>query len=118
MRPAVKRKMFLPYADRALSETWQRCQRSQLKPDFHPNAIACVRKQPIMVATASTVHPIGCKQQPIGCTVEAFSPVPIQTQHTQCTQRKRLHLDGNRALDGEYRNRCRESELGVSVTYV
>jgi len=61
------------------------------------NASACVGKQLIMVATASTEHPIGCKQQPIGCSVEAvlaFSPVSIQTQ---CTQRKRLRLDGNRA---------------------
>ena len=27
-----------------------------LKPGFHSNAIACVGKQPIMVATASTEH--------------------------------------------------------------
>ena len=61
--------------------------------------------------TASTEHSIGCKQQPIGCSVEAvatmigclptqalaFSPVSIQTQHTQRMQRKRLRLDGNRA---------------------
>jgi len=26
-----------------------------------------------MVATASTEHPIGCKQQPIGCSVEAVA---------------------------------------------
>jgi len=32
------------------------------------NASACVGKQPIMVAAASTEHPIGCKQQPIGCS--------------------------------------------------
>jgi len=51
-----------------------------VKPGFHPNAIACVGKQPIMVATASTEHPIGC------CS-----------QRTQRTQRKRLRLDGNRA---------------------
>jgi len=31
-----------------------------LKPGFHPNAIACVGKQPIMVATALTEHPIDC----------------------------------------------------------
>jgi len=46
-----------------------------LRPGFHPNAIGCVAcvwtetelnasdcvgKQPIMVATASTEHPIGC----------------------------------------------------------
>jgi len=47
------------------------------------NASACVGKQPIMVATASTEHPIGWM-------------VSIQTQRTQ---RKRLRLDGNRALD-------------------
>jgi len=46
-----------------------------MKPGFHPNAIACVGKQPIMVATASTEHPIGCKQQPIGCSVEAVATV-------------------------------------------
>jgi len=54
---------------------------------------------------------VRCKQQPIGCSVEAvaamigclptqalaFSPVSIQTQRTQRTQRKRLRLDGNRA---------------------
>jgi len=70
-----------------------------------------------MVAIASTEHPIGCKQQPVGCSVEtvptmigclptqalAFSPVSIQTQRTQRTQRKRLRLDGNRA------QRCYES---------
>jgi len=32
--------------------------RRSLKPGFHPNAIACVGKQPIKVATASTEHPI------------------------------------------------------------
>jgi len=51
-------------------------------------------------------------EQPIGCSVEAvatmigclptqalaFSPVSIQTQRTQRTQRKRLRVDGNRAL--------------------
>ena len=31
------------------------------------------RKQPIMVATASTEHPIGCCLQPIGCSVEAVA---------------------------------------------
>jgi len=50
---------------------------NSVKPGFHPNAItcvacvwmetelnasACVGKQPIMVATASTEHPIGCKR--------------------------------------------------------
>ena len=30
--------------------------RHTLKPGFHSNAIACVGKQPIMVATASTEH--------------------------------------------------------------
>ena len=44
-----------------------------LKPGFHPNAIACVGKQSIMVATASTEYPIGCKQQPIGSSVEAVA---------------------------------------------
>jgi len=44
------------------------------------NASACVGKQPIMVATASTEHPVGC------CFIQ-----------TQRTQRKRLRLDGNRA---------------------
>ena len=81
----------------------------RVKSGFHPNAIACVGKQPIMVATASTEHPIGCCLQPIGCSVEAvanmigcfpthaltFSPVSIQTQRTQ---RKRLRLGKNRAL--------------------
>ena len=47
------------------------------------NASACVGKQPIMVAAASTEHSIGC----------------CQTQRTQRTQRKRLRLDGNRASD-------------------
>jgi len=44
-----------------------------IKPGFHPNAITCVGKQPVMVATASTEHPIGCKHQPIGCSVEAVA---------------------------------------------
>jgi len=35
------------------------------------NASASVGKQPIMVATASTEHPIGL--QPIGCSVEAVA---------------------------------------------
>ena len=39
------------------------------------NASACVGKQPITVATASTEHPIRCKQQPIGCSVEAVATV-------------------------------------------
>ena len=30
--------------------------KQSLKPGFHSNAIACVGKQPIMVATASTEH--------------------------------------------------------------
>jgi len=69
------------------------------------NASAYVGKQPIMVATASTEHPISSL---LGCSVEAvatmiiclptqalaFSPVSIQTQRTQ---RKRLRLGGNRA---------------------
>jgi len=73
------------------------------------NASDCVGNQPIMVATASTEHPIGCYLQQIGCSVEAvatmigclptqalaFSSVSIQTQRTQ---RNRLRLDGNRAL--------------------
>ena len=46
------------------------------------NASACVGKQPIMVATAST------EQQPIGCSVEAVATM------IGC---KRLRLDGNRA---------------------
>ena len=33
----------------------------EIKPSFHPNAIACVGKQPIMAATASTEHPTDCK---------------------------------------------------------
>jgi len=78
------------------------------------NASVYVGKQPIMVATASTEHPIGCCL-PMGCSVEAvatmigclptqtlaFSPVSIQTQ---CTQRKRLRLDGNRALQQHRRH--------------
>ena len=67
-----------------------------VKPGFHPNAIACVRcvwmetglnanacvgKQPIMVATASTEHPIGCKQQPIGCSVEAHTEADDRYTH-------------------------------------
>jgi len=77
--------------------TWWYCER--LKPGFHLskrnrlrcvrcvwmetglNASACVGKQPIMIATASTEHPIGC---------------------TQRTQRKRLRLDGNRASGCHY----------------
>jgi len=39
------------------------------------NASACVGKQPIMVAIASTEHPIGCNQQPIGCSVEAVATI-------------------------------------------
>ena len=49
--------------------------------------------QPIMVATASTEHPIGCCLQPIGCSVEA---VATMIGCSAC-QRKRLRLDGNRA---------------------
>ena len=30
--------------------------KSKVKPGFHSNAIACVGKQPIMVAIASTEH--------------------------------------------------------------
>ena len=75
------------------------------------NASACVGKQPIMVATASTEHPIGCcfcccsveaVATMIGCfptQALAFSPVSIQTQRTQ---RKRLRLDKNRALGYTY----------------
>jgi len=44
-----------------------------LKPGLHPNAIACVGKQSIMVATASTEDPIGCCLQPIGYSVEAVA---------------------------------------------
>ena len=76
------------------------------------NASVYFGKQPIMVATDSTEHPIGCCLQPIGCSVEAvatmigclptqalaFSLVSIQTQRTQRTQRKRMRLDWNRAL--------------------
>jgi len=39
------------------------------------NASACVGKQPVMVDTASTEHPIGCCLQPIGCSVEAVAAV-------------------------------------------
>ena len=73
--------------------------RRKCQAGFHPNAVTCVA----CVA-------FGWKQQPIGCSVEAvatmigclptqalaFSPVSIQTQRTQ---RKRLRLGGNRALD-------------------
>jgi len=47
--------------------------RDVVKPGFHPNTIACVGKQPIMVATASTEYPIGCCLQLIGCSVEAVA---------------------------------------------
>jgi len=77
------------------------------------NASACVDKQPIMVATASTEHPIGCCLQAvvtmIGCLPTqalAFSPVFIQTQRTQ---RKRLRLEGNRALD------CKTTALSSNI---
>jgi len=49
------------------------------------NASPCVGKQLIMVATASTEHPIGCKQR---------------NARNARTQRKRLRLDGNRASGG------------------
>jgi len=49
------------------------------------NASACVGKRPIMVATTSIEHPIGC------CLVS------IQTKRTQRTQRKRFRLNGKRA---------------------
>jgi len=35
---------------------WKRTHSNGLKPGFHSNAITCVGKQPIMVATASTEH--------------------------------------------------------------
>jgi len=53
------------------------------------NATAPVGKQPIMVAIASTeavATMIGC----LPTQAVAFSPVSIQTQHTQRTQRKRF----------------------------
>jgi len=56
---------------------WVRCVRCVWMETWL-NASTCVGKQPIMVATTSTEHPIGC-----------------WTQRTQRTQRKRLRLDGN-----------------------
>ena len=70
-----------------------------------------------------------CKQQPIGCLVEAvatmigclptkafaFSPVSIQTQRTQ---RKRLRLDGNRALRRPYRRTSRLCYTGQESVLV
>jgi len=57
------------------------------------NASVCVGKQPIMVATASTEHHIDCKQQPIGCSIEAVATMigclrfhPNATHATHATQ--------------------------------
>jgi len=64
----------------------------RVKPGFHPNAIACVGKQPIMVATASTEHPIGCCLQPIGCSVEAVATM------IGCLPTQAIAFGWNRAL--------------------
>ena len=77
-----------------------------VKPGFHSNAIACVGKQPIMVATASTEHSYwlalasvawnfhatdACASQQ-ECSVEAVANAWLAAY-----QRKRLRLNGNRA---------------------
>ena len=97
LRPTVTIHAFKRHCIRLARDTFTQSSHEwriqcSVKTGFHPNAIACVGKQPIMVATASTEHPIGYPMQ-----AHAFSPVSIQTQHTQRTQRKRLRLDGNRA---------------------
>jgi len=53
--------------------------------------------RPSILLAASSVEAVTIM---IGCfptQALAFSPVSIQTQRTQRTQRKRLRLDGNRA---------------------
>ena len=92
-----------------------------IKPGFHSNASACVGKQPIMVATASTEHSYWLallfvawnfsrnkrKRQPIGMLgrssgnhdwllANASACVSCGYSFTQHTQRKRLRLNGNR----------------------
>ena len=57
--------------------------KARMKPGFHSNASACVGKQPIMVATASTEHSYW-----LALAFVAWS-----------CQRKRLRLNGNRAWD-------------------
>ena len=75
-----------------------RCRRG-LKPSFHSNAIACVGKQPVMVATASTEHSYW-----LALAFVAWNKCHrkrlrfLRFSFTQRTQRKRLHLNGNRAL--------------------
>jgi len=78
-----------------------------LRLDGNRDKHKCFRWQAANHGCHSIEHPIGCCLQPIGCSVEAvatmigclpiqalaFSPVSIQTQ------RKRLRLDGNRALE-------------------
>jgi len=87
-----------------MSNSWR------LKPGFHSNAIACVGKQPIMVATASTEHSyiltgacVCCvkfsrnkrKRQPIYRNARSKQWQPWLA----ACQRKRLRLNGNRASE-------------------
>ena len=68
-----------------------------VKPGFHSNAIACVGKQPIMVATASTEHSYWLALAFVAwCQRKRLRF--LRFSFTQRTQRKRLRLNGNRAL--------------------
>ena len=70
------------------------CILAVVKPGFHSNASACVGKQPIMVATASTEHSYWLALAFVASRKRLRF---LRFSFTQRTQRKRLRLNGNRA---------------------
>ena len=57
-----------------------------LKPDFHSNAIACVGKQPIMVATASTEHSYWLALAFVAWKTQALAFLAVFVYATHATQ--------------------------------
>ena len=76
-------------------------ERRTVKPGFHSNAISCVGKQPIMVATASTEHSYWLTLAFVAWNFHATQRKrqPIGMLGPLASRRKRLRLNGNRALD-------------------
>jgi len=85
---------------------------NQIKPGFHPNAIAYVacKQQPIEFSVEAVATMIGC----LPTQALAFSPVSIQTQRTQ---RKRLRLDGNRALGRQIELRPMTNRIWITYQF-
>ena len=86
-----------------------------VRPGFHSNAIACVGKQPIMVATASTEHSYWLALAFVAWNRKRLRF--LRFSFTQRTQRKRLRLNGTRASGVLSRDEVWVNNHGFNFTF-